>query len=230
MKIKPLRAAALSQRLGASPGAWARTIRRALLATLLAASPVLAWSADAPAQLRDFIAKVNSGTGQFTQQTVDAKGESGKRAQSGEFSFQRPGQFKWAVKKPYEQLIVSDGKQVYQYDPDLAQVTERKVDQSIGASPAAILFGSGSLDEAFAIVALPSKQGLDWLRATPRGADAGFTYVDMGFIGNMPARLDLLDSFGQTTRIDLSNIVANPKLPAGEFQFVPPKGVDVVKM
>lgn len=230
MKTKPFSAAVLPQGLGRSPSIWVRAIRPALLAMLLAASPMLAWSANAPAQLRDFVTNINSGTGQFTQQTIDAKGAAGKRAQSGDFSFQRPGQFKWAVKKPYEQLIVSDGKLVYQYDPDLAQVTERKVDQSIGASPAAILFGSGSLDEAFSIQALPGKDGLDWLRATPRGADAGFTYVDIGFKGNMPARLDLLDSFGQTTRIDLSNIVANTKLPASEFQFVPPQGVDVVKM
>ncbi len=182
-----------------------------------------------PAQLRDFAAKVDSGTGRFSQQTVDAQG-GGKRPQSGEFSFRRPGQFKWAVKKPYEQLIISDGKLVYQYDPDLAQVTERKVDQSIGASPAAILFGSGSLDDAFSIASLPGKDGLDWLRATPRSADAGFTYVDIGFQRSMPARLELLDSFGQTTRIDLSDIVANPKLASDEFQFVPPKGVDIVKM
>ncbi len=202
---------------------------RVFLAALLAAGPLLAWAADAPAQLRDFAAKVNSGTGQFTQQTIGAKGE-GKRPQSGEFSFKRPGQFKWAVKKPYEQLIVSDGKLVYQYDPDLAQVTERKVDQSIGASPAAILFGSGSLDEAFSIAALPGKDGLDWLRATPRSADAGFTHVDIGFQGNLPARLELLDSFGQTTRIELSHIAANPNLASGEFKFVPPQGVDVVKM
>lgn len=209
---------------------WAGKLKTALLAAVLVASPLTAWAADAPAQLRDFAAKVNSGTGQFTQQTVDAKGGGSKRPQSGEFSFKRPGQFKWAVKKPYEQLIVSDGKLVYQYDPDLAQVTERAVDKSIGASPAAILFGSGSLDEAFTIAALPGKDGLDWLRATPRGADAGFTHVDIAFKGNMPARLELLDSFGQVTRIELSEIVANPKLAANEFQFVPPKGVDVVKM
>ncbi|HUG58695.1 MAG TPA: outer membrane lipoprotein chaperone LolA [Candidimonas sp.] len=212
------------------PRGWAGKVRQVLLASVLAASPLMAWAADAPAQLRDFAAKVSAGSGQFTQQTLDAKGGTSKRPQSGEFSFKRPGQFKWAVKKPYEQLIISDGKLVYQYDPDLAQVTERKVDQSIGASPAAILFGSGSLDEAFSIAALPGKEGLDWLRATPRSADAGFTHVDIGFKANMPARLELLDSFGQVTRIELSNIAANPKLAADEFKFVPPKGVDVVKM
>ncbi|RTZ42366.1 outer membrane lipoprotein chaperone LolA [Candidimonas sp. SYP-B2681] len=204
-------------------------IKRLILSALLAASPMLAWCANAPEQLRDFASRVTSGTGQFTQQTVGSNG-GGKRPQSGEFSFQRPGQFKWAVTKPYEQLIVSDGKLVYQYDPDLAQVTQRKVDQSIGASPAAILFGSGSLDDAFLIKALPAKDGLDWLRATPRSADAGFTHVDIGFKASMPARLELLDSFGQVTRIELTNIKANPRLPATEFQFKAPDGVDVVKM
>ncbi|MGB6104256.1 MAG: outer membrane lipoprotein chaperone LolA [Pusillimonas sp.] len=198
-------------------------------AVVLAASPLVAWSAQAPEQLEQFIAQVQSATGDFTQQRLDTNGQ-GRPAQSGQFSFKRPGQFKWAVKKPYEQLIVSDGKRVYQYDPDLAQVTERGVDQSIGASPAAILFGSGSLDDAFTISSLPAKDGLDWLRAEPRSADAGFTHVDIGFQDSMPSRLELLDSFGQTTRIDLSNIAANPALGADEFSFTPPAGVDVVKM
>ncbi|MDS1140824.1 outer membrane lipoprotein chaperone LolA [Pusillimonas sp. SM2304] len=198
-------------------------------AAIVAASPLAAWAAEAPQQLEQFITQVQSATGDFTQQRIDQKGQ-GKPAQSGQFSFKRPGQFKWAVKKPYEQLIVSDGKQVYQYDPDLAQVTQRDVDQSIGASPAAILFGSGSLDDAFNISSLPAKDGLDWLRAEPRSADAGFTHVDIGFKDAMPARLELLDSFGQTTRIDLSNIASNPALDAGEFSFTPPAGVDVVKM
>ncbi|MNC81875.1 Outer-membrane lipoprotein carrier protein precursor [compost metagenome] len=47
---------------------------------------------------------------------------------------------------------------------------------------------------------------------------------------NLPVRVELLDSFGQTTRVDLSGIQANPQLPAKEFQFTAPKGVDVVKM
>ncbi len=204
-------------------------IKHYAAAALLAASPVVAWSADAPAQLHQFIAKVSSATGSFTQQTMVRDGR-GKPAQSGQFSFQRPGKFKWAVKKPYEQLVVSDGATVYQYDPDLAQVTERPVDKSIGSSPAAVLFGSGALEDSFNVSALPDNDGLQWLRAKPRSADAGFSYVDIGFRNDLPARLVLLDSFGQTTRIDLDGIKANPPLPAGEFKFVPPKGVDVVKM
>lgn len=203
--------------------------KHVLAAVLLAISPIMAVAADAPAQLRQFIATVSSATGDFTQQTR-AGSDKSKPAQSGEFSFKRPGKFKWHVKKPYEQLIVSNGLTVFQYDPDLDQVTERSVDQSIGASPAAILFGSGSLDASFAISSLPDKDGLAWLRAKPRDAQAGFTHVDIGFKDTLPARLELLDAFGQTTQIDLDHIIVNPMIPADEFTFTPPEGVDIVKM
>lgn len=194
-----------------------------------ALAPTAAVAATAQEQLRAFVSTVTAATGTFSQYTVSTQGRT-QPAQTGVFSFQRPGKFKWAVQKPYEQLVISDGKQVFQFDPDLAQVTERKVDAAIGTSPAAILFGSGSLEQSFDVSALPSRDGVDWLRAKPRTADAGFSRVDIGMKDNLPVRVELLDSFGQTTRVDLSGIVPNPKLGEGEFRFVAPKGVDVVKM
>lgn len=204
-------------------------LKTAVLSIALSVVPLAAHAADARNQLQQFVRQVQSATGEFTQSTVGAQGRT-QPAQSGVFSFQRPGKFKWAVKRPYEQLIVSDGKQVMQYDPDLAQVTQRNVDQAIGSSPAAILFGSGSLEQAFNVAGLPDRDGLQWLRATPKTADAGFSRVDLGFRGNVPERVELLDSFGQTTRVTLSNMKANPALAPAEFQFKPPAGVDVVKM
>ena len=204
-------------------------MKTALAALTIALAPALAHGADARNQLQQFVRQVQAATGEFTQSTVGAQGRT-QPAQSGVFSFQRPGKFKWAVKRPYEQLIVSDGQRVLQYDPDLAQVTQRNVDQAIGSSPAAILFGSGSLDQAFNVAPLPDRDGLQWLRATPKTADAGFSRVDLGFRGNVPERVELLDSFGQTTRVTLTNMKANPALAPAEFQFTPPAGVDVVKM
>lgn len=203
--------------------------RLAATAALLVLCPMAALAADARAQLKSFVADIKSATGSFTQSTTGPQGRA-QRPQSGTFAFQRPGKFKWAVSQPYEQLVVSDGQQLYQYDPDLAQVTSRKVDQAIGTSPAAILFGSGNLEQAFDVAPLPDRDGLQWLRAKPRNADAGFAQVDIGMKNDLPARVELLDAFGQTTRVELSDIQANPSLPAGEFRFTPPAGVDVVKM
>ncbi|CAB3903728.1 outer membrane lipoprotein chaperone LolA [Achromobacter piechaudii] len=206
-----------------------KTFHRLAAVAALSMAPALSFAASAQEQLKSFVTTVTSATGSFSQYTVNNQGRT-QPAQTGVFSFQRPGKFKWAVQKPYEQLVVSDGRVLFQFDPDLAQVTERKVDAAIGTSPAAILFGSGSLEQSFDVSALPSKDGVDWLRAKPRTADAGFSRVDIGMKDNLPVRVELLDSFGQTTRVDLSAIAANPSLPAKEFEFTAPKGVDIVKM
>jgi len=40
--------------------------------------------------------------------------------------------------------------------------------------------------------------------------------------------MELGDSFGNQTRIRFSDIKKNPALPAANFSFTPPKGVDLV--
>ena len=204
-----------------------RTVAPLLLGALLL--PAGAWAATAAEQLRTFVSSTQSASGQFTQSTRSSAGVA-TPAQSGVFSFQRPGKFRWEISKPYEQLIVSDGKQLFQYDPDLAQVTVRPVGEAVGSSPAQILFGSGSLDQSFNVAALPSKDGAEWLRATPKSPDAGFSRVDIGFKDGLPLRLELLDAFGQTTQVNFADMVRNPQISADNFNFTAPKGVDVVRM
>lgn len=205
---------------------WWRTLSVGLL--LLAGSGTV-YAQTATQQLRDFVQRVHSASGQFSQHTIDAQG--GQRpAQTGEFAFERPGKFKWQVLKPYEQLVLSDGKQLYQYDPDLNQLTQRGVDQAIGTSPAAILFGSGNLDQSFDLEPRPDEDGLNWLRASPKASDAGFDYVDIGFKSGNPVRLVLLDAFGQQTLIELSAIKTDISFKQRDFSFTPPADVDVVTL
>lgn len=183
---------------------------------------------DARQQLRDFVKQIKSASGQFAQQTIG--GSKAKPVQSGTFAFERPGKFSWVTTKPYEQSVISDGKTVYQYDPDLMQVTERSTKNAVGASPASILFGTGSLDNNFNVNVLPEKDGMVWLRATPKVADAGMSYIDIAFANNLPTELQILDSFGQTTSIKLRNFKQNAAISASTFRFNAPKGVDRVRL
>ncbi|NLJ51938.1 MAG: outer membrane lipoprotein chaperone LolA [Alcaligenaceae bacterium] len=183
---------------------------------------------DAKQQLSDFVKNIKSATGQFAQQSSGST--QGQNTQSGRFSFERPGKFVWNVTKPYEQKVISDGQKVYQYDPDLAQVTIRGVQDSVGASPASILFGNSDLDDTFTVEVLPERDGMVWLRATPKVADQGMSYMDIAFANNLPAELRIRDSFGQTTTIKLRDFKANANIPASEFSFTAPPGVDVVNM
>lgn len=201
-----------------------------VIGVLLGCSSLL-YAQSASQQLRDFVGQVEAATGAFSQRTVDAQGRQ-RPAQTGEFAFKRPGQFKWQVLQPYEQLVLSDGEQLYQYDPDLNQLTQRSVNEAIGASPAAILFGAGQLDQSFTLSDRPDAEGLNWLRAKPKAADAGFEYVDIGFdaVTTRPVRLILLDAFGQQTLIDLADINTTVTLQAHDFSFTPPADVDVVTL
>ncbi len=169
-----------------------------------------------------------SARGEFTQRTARA---GGARAESGSgaFWFARPGRFRWEVRTPYEQLMLADAQKLYFYDKDLNQVTVRKLADSLGASPAAILFGSDALERNFTLEEAGERDGLDWLDALPKSKDAGFDRILIGFRGGLPQAMEVLDAFGRVTQFTFRNLERNPKLDPELFRFVAPKGADVVQ-
>ena len=184
-----------------------------------------AW-ADGLAQLRQFLGGTQSVSAAF-QQTV--QGKQRKQVSGGLFELQRPGRFRWEYRSPYPQLIVSDAQKVWVYDPDLDQVTERQLDKALGDTPAALLAGSNELEKGFSLKAAPAKDGAEWVVATPKSTETTFQRIELGLKDNLLQRMMLLDQFGQTTVIEFTNVVRNPKLDAGRFRFTPPAGADVIR-
>ena len=183
--------------------------------------------ADALDTLREFVRDVKSGRASFTQTVTSADGAK-KRMSSGSFEFARPNRFRFAYAKPFEQLIVSDGQKVWIHDLDLNQVSVRRLNQALGATPAALLAGA-SLEQEFELAAQPSKDGIDWVMATPRQKDGAFQSMRIGFRGKELAAVDILDSFGQRSLLQFSQYAANVALPEASFRFVPPPGADVIE-
>lgn len=177
--------------------------------------------------LRAFVRDVKTGHADFTQTVTSPDGKK-KRASKGSFEFQRPSRFRFDYAKPYEQVIVGDGKKVWLYDVDLEQVTVRPMSQAVGATPAALLAG-GSLENDFDLKNAASTDGLDWVEARPKLKDGQFQLVRVGFKGSALAVLEIIDSFGQHSRLDFSGYAANAPLTAQRFQFTPPPGADVLE-
>ena len=50
----------------------------------------------------------------------------------------------------------------------------------------------------------------------------------MGFDAEGLRAMELVDHFGQTTRLRFLNLKRNPKVDKSEFRFEPPKGTDVL--
>jgi outer membrane lipoprotein carrier protein len=216
---------------------WGRT--SALAVGLTMACGVA--QADAVASLRAFVKDVQTGRGEFTQTVTSPDGKKTRKSK-GSLEFQRPNRFRFAYTTPTEQLIVGDGKQVWLHDVDLNQVTVRPMSESIGATPAALLAG-GALDKDFTlrnVTALSSSAATaasmplqatswEWVEALPRHKEGQFQSVRVGFRKGQLAALEILDSFGQRSRLDFAQFESKVTLPATRFQFTPPAGADVLR-
>lgn len=210
-------------------------------AMLLSASMLFATQAFASGteQLKQFVSQVHAARGEFMQQEVRAPGRANNGASatptaskgansSGTFMFARPGKFIWSYEKPYSQVLQADGDKLYVYDKDLNQVTVRSLGGALGASPAAILFGSNDLDKNFTLRDAGVKGGIDWLELTPKAKDTQFETVGIGFKdGNLQA-MELHDVFGNVTLLTFLNIQKNPPIKGDTFKFNVPKGADVI--
>ncbi len=185
--------------------------------------------------LETFVKTVKTAHTEFTQVvTMPAKDGQAPRTKTsnGIFEFSRPGHFRFEYKKPFEQTIVADGQTLWLYDVDLNQVTARKQAQVLNASPAALIASAAdvhALEADFVLAADADRDGMEWVRATPKSKDSTLQGVRIGFQGGSLAVLEILDSFGQKSSLRFNGFKANAALPPSAFQFKPPPGADVIQ-
>jgi len=184
-------------------------------------------NADGMSSVKVFYEQTKSVRAKFHQVVTDKQGRKVQEV-DGEMQLMRPNKFRWDYQKPYEQQIISDGSQVWLYDMELAQVTVRTLDKSIGSSPAALLAGGAAIDKSFKLINAVRKDSLEWVSAIPKDKESGFSIILMGFKDNKIQEMSLIDSFGHTTKIIFSQVEVNPSLEEKSFLFKPPQGVDVV--
>jgi outer membrane lipoprotein carrier protein len=183
--------------------------------------------AAAPTSLERFFNDVHTYSAHFQQVVLD-EGRKTLQESSGSLSIERPGKFRWDYDTPYKQQIVGDGSKVWIYDVELQQVTVRRMSGALGNTPAMLLAGKAGLKQNFDVTDLGRQGKLDWVKLVPRTRDGGFEDIRIGFENGIIRSLELVDGFGQTTRITLSDASENKKIDSKRFAFVPPKGVDVI--
>jgi outer membrane lipoprotein carrier protein len=227
------------KKLGES--SWPRLARASAVAWLvsgvLSVLPAHAGGLDALAQ---FLKTTRSGRADFTQ-VVTPPPKAGQalrgKTSSGQFAFIRPARFRFDYLKPFPQTIVADGQTLWLYDPDLEQVTARKQSQALSNTPASVIASAAELaaiERDFVLQDEPDAEGLSWVLATPRQRDGSLHSVRIGLRTDSMvvtlARLDILDNLGQRSVMSFERFETNPAgLGAAQFQFVAPKGVDIVR-
>jgi outer membrane lipoprotein carrier protein len=202
----------------------------AVTAVVLALSlGTVAQAATGPARTRldAFATGLHSLTGHFSQSLTDINGQT-KKTSSGTLALEAPRQFRWDTLAPYKQTIVADGSRVWTYDPDLEQVTVRVQSTEESHSPLTVLTDLKQMDRDFKVVEQGEHDGLVWLRLTSNAKDPQFDHADLGFDANGLARMTFRDQLGSTSDIRFSDWQRNVAIPPSAFNFVPPKGADVI--
>ncbi len=200
---------------------------KALLGMMLfsLALPVFA---SAQEQLAQFIKNRSFAEGQFSQVVISASGAVKQRG-TGEFSFSRPGKFRWEVIRPYPLLLVSNGQTVTSYDKDMQHATQKPMGNAMDSTPVALLFGSKQVDKLFVLKDEGLRDGKQWLNVRPKDKETLFDFVRMGWKDGLPVDLEIHDSLGQVTKLELSHWSFDKARPADYYEFKAPAGVDLIQ-
>ena len=202
-----------------------------IFAGLLLVLSVVTYAVDdqAAAQLRKQLDAMNTLQGDFVQTTYDKSGVE-QETSSGNFMLMRPGKFYWKTLEPMQQLLVSNNKTIWLYDPDLETVNERAFTDDLRETPALLLSSDiAQLRKSFTVTRDEKDTSAEKYTLTPKVTEGMFQHLTLVFKANQLTEFAIQDSLGQLTRCVLTNVQRNKTLPEEKFFFIPPEGVEILK-
>ena len=180
-------------------------------------------------QLSAYLKKLNGVSAKFVQHTFDGKGTV-LQTQKGLMKLKFPNMFRWQSTEPYEQLLISNGKTLWQFDQDLEQVTIQKLDQRLSATPALLLSGSHKDVAKEYDVYAEKLQDEHHFVLIPKSKDVLFDRLRFEFIeAGLLNRMIIKDETGQKTIIRILDSEYDKTLSAKDFEFNVPDGIDVIQ-
>lgn len=186
-----------------------------------------AYADTAAVSLSQLLSNIQTLRADFTQ-TITDKNAKEIQHSVGQMSLQRPGKFRWDVKKPVAQLVVTNGSRLWIYDPDLEQVSIRSLTKEVGESPAMLLSHTNvALDKDYNVQVMKDAK-VQWFVLQPKSQNSLFAQIRFGFVNKQIREMILQDHLGHTTAVEFYNIKMNSTLSASLFSFKPPAHVDVI--
>jgi len=154
---------------------------------------------------------------------------------SGEVAMKKPGKMRWEYQSPEPQLIVSDGKTLWIYNPKDRQAIVQEASESFSLVSLSFLAGKGDLSRDFKIrpIEHAGTAGLKshLLELSPKRSEAAFARMILQVDPEdfTIQKVTIFDRYANTTVIAFEGLKLNPPLPDSLFAFTPPKGVEVVR-
>jgi len=183
---------------------------------------------EAKDKLDRFVVDLSSMRAGFVQTVIDDNGTVVDESE-GTMAMLRPGRFRWDYTLPYEQHIITNGKRLWIYEPDLDQVTIKPYETGVGQTPALLLSGDVSVFERFTVSDLAiTDSEYEWLLLQPLDKDNIYESIQLGFDEFGLKLVRFSDDFGYHTQLEFIDVEANVALTEDEFEFQQPEGVEVI--
>ena len=207
---------------------FCRRLLCGVIGVLIGGMSVAGLAATATESLNRFFQEFKTLRAEFSQVVLDENLVPLEES-AGQLWISRPGRFRWNYHPPFAQQIVADGVRIWIYDIELEQVTVRDQRSMLEGTPASLLAGQGNLGTDYVIQDLGQQGSVVWVSLQPKTSNGGFAEVQLGFQNDTLRLIQLLDHLDQITRIVLSHVEENPQIPADQFHFIVPVGVDLIE-
>lgn len=200
----------------------------AFLAPFAAAQQAVSQEEGAVRALENILAQTRTLSAEVDQLFMDQDGRELQETRAL-LLMEKPAKFRWEVKEPYEELMVTDGATIWRYEPDLEQVTIQPFDDDADRTPVMLLNGNAeTIAEAYDVSS--TNMGGDLVRFVliPRNPDRLFERLSVTFNGLVLDEMQFEDSLGQQTSMAFREVNRNVPLEPALFTFTPPAGIDVI--
>jgi outer membrane lipoprotein carrier protein len=156
-------------------------------------------------------------------------------SERGKMWIKKPARMRWEYGAPENNVFVSDGTKMYSYVPADNQVTIGNVPvQDVASTPWLFLAGKGNLTRDFTVSLVDPAPGLPAgtlaLKLVPKKVQPDYDWLILEVDpGTYRLRgLVTTDVQGGTSTFVFTNLKENVGLTDKQFEFKPPRGVDVV--
>ncbi|AWS51086.1 MULTISPECIES: outer membrane lipoprotein chaperone LolA [Providencia] len=176
--------------------------------------------ADASEDLQERLNKVNSFQASFSQKVTSPEGDLIQEG-VGDLWLERPNLFNWNMTSPDESVLVSDGKNLWFYNPFVEQVTVTNLADATQDTPFLLITRNDPKDwKQYSIIQQGNTFDLKPKQTNGTLKRFSITVSPQGTIEQFSA----VEQDGQTSAYQLKE-QKNGRIDASKFKFTVPKGV-----
>ena len=178
-------------------------------------------------KLDKLLSNIDTITAEINQLIVESDGGILEESQII-MHIKRPEGFYWETVTPFPELLVTNGKRLWNYQPDLEQVVIEDWNPDQSALAAQLLYGkTENLEEDYYIVAIDAEQSQTF-ELKPKSADNLYELITISFINSSLELIYIENSSGERTAWQFTSSDINPPLGEDLFEFIPPDGIEII--